>query len=421
MDQFPLELLRLIFTYLDLKTLRNAALSCRTFFNAFTGDEVLITSEILLRQIDYDVLPEAILVSKSWSLGTPSVDKGVAFAENLLHREPAPMKWNLADALPLAEFHEKISYLASQAAHEALEKQPRLLAMAESPVPTRQEMCRFERALYRFQLYCNVIGRLYPLEEDEFLDMFFEYFSTWENEQLACIEEHLVRVVSRPFNYLVEHDVTWGYLEVPYIDGHYLDHAQEILAGGIERIYHLSQALDYSQRHALLSRGEQRNDEPFGLCCFLSNGLEKGANPELVSPMLCLSEMDEEDKEIVCGKPFYKDPDPGPASMWEWVYRDSESGSLVANSGMMAERRWAFPFWDFSRVQAAGLLGDSEIPGPRSPWDPELEEYNTSERLTLLEESRRERTKIRLRGGTGFYSTQDLSKIKWETFSEGGK
>ncbi|TGJ83180.1 hypothetical protein E0Z10_g5582 [Xylaria hypoxylon] len=418
MDQLPLELLQRILTNLDLTALRNAALSCRTFFAAFKSTEVLITSEIFLRQINYDVLPEAILVNKSWSLGPPSVNKGIAFAENLKHREPAPAKWSLADALPLAQFHEKVSYLASQAAHEALTKQPRLLAMGEPPTPTYEEMCRFERALYRFQLYCNVVGRLFPLAEKELLDIFFEWFATWENEQLACIHEHLVRVVSKQlvaaFNYLVEHDVNWGYMRVPYIEGHWSEYAQGNLAGGIERIYYLSRALDYTQRHALLSNGEDRWDEPHGVVGFLSYGLEKGANP-LVPPLIELSEMDEDDKELVCGKPFYEDPDPGPASMWEWVYRNQEPGDLVANPGMLNQRRWAFPFWDFSRLQAVGLLGNPEIPGPRSPTDPELEEYGTPERLALLKESRRERTKIRESGGTGFYSPQDLSKVKWES------
>ncbi|KAI0424126.1 hypothetical protein F5Y09DRAFT_336019 [Xylaria sp. FL1042] len=414
MDKLPLELLQSILTHLDLEALRNAALSCRTFFNAFKSSEELITSEIFLRQVNYDVLPEALLVHKSWSLGKPSIPKGIAFAENLKRRKAAPTRWNLADALPLAQFHQKVNYLASQAAYEAFEKEPRLRAMGESPKPACVEICRFERALYRFQLFRNVVGPLFLLREEQLLDMFFEYFATWENEQLACIHEHLVRVVSRPFNYLVDHDVNWGYLRVPYIDEHWSEYAQGILLGGIERIYDMSQAIDYTHRHALLSRGEDICDEPFGIVGFLSYGIEKGTNPG-IPPLISLSKMDEYDKRLVCGKPFYKDPDPGPASMWEWVYRNQGPGDLVANPGMMTHRQWAFPFWNLSRLQAAGLLGDPDIPGPRSPRDPELDQYGTPERLALLEESRRERTKIRLQGGTGFYSSQDATRIKWET------
>lgn len=345
MDRLPLELLQRVLTHLDLKTLRNAALSCRTFFYAFKGAEEIITGQVLFRQINYDVLPEAILVNKTRHLAESSVSERIEFTKVHLRRgEPPPSKWNLADALPLARFHEKVNYLATQAADDALTRQPRLLATGESP--TCAEIYRFERALYRFQLYCNVVGRLYPAEELD--ELFFEQFATWENEQLACIHEHLVRAVSIPFNYLVEHDVTWGYAMIPYIDGHSSEYAQEILAEGIEKIYKLVQPLSgYAQWHALLSRGDDRNDEPFYLPGFLAMGLEKGANP-LIPPWVPLSEMDPEDKELVINRPFNKDPDPGPVSMWEWIYRDFEPGELVANPGMIIHRQWAFPFWDYS-------------------------------------------------------------------------
>lgn len=193
MDRLPLELLQRVLTHLDLKTLRNAALSCRTFFYAFKGAEEIITGQVLFRQINYDVLPEAILVNKTRHLAESSVSERIEFTKVHLRRgEPPPSKWNLADALPLARFHEKVNYLATQAADDALTRQPRLLATGESP--TCAEIYRFERALYRFQLYCNVVGRLYPAEELD--ELFFEQFATWENEQLACIHEHLVRAVS---------------------------------------------------------------------------------------------------------------------------------------------------------------------------------------------------------------------------------
>ncbi|KAI0412210.1 hypothetical protein F5X98DRAFT_379957 [Xylaria grammica] len=93
----------------------------------------------------------------------------------------------------------------------------------------------------------------------------------------------------------------------------------------------------------------------------------------------------------MCREPFYEDPDPGPAFMWEWVYRDLQQRELVANECM-----------------AAGLPGDPEVSGPRPARDPELEEYGTPERLAPLERSR-------IAGGTGLYSPGDSSKIRWAT------
>ncbi|RYC65996.1 hypothetical protein CHU98_g262 [Xylaria longipes] len=414
-ELLPIELLQEVLTHLDLKTLRNAALSCRRFFNSFKCAETLITGEVLLRQIDYDVLPEAILVSKSWNLGKPSVSREEIcefISNNLELREPAPTKWDLADALSLMQFHEKVSYLAAQAAHEAFKNEPRLTR--ESAEPTCAELCRFERALYRFQLYCNVLGGL-PLTEDEQFDPlsfeFFDYFAPWENEQLVCIHDHFVRVVSRPFNYLVEHGITWGYLQVDYIYAFISDQAQSILAEGIEKIYLLSQASGYMQWHALLSRGEERNDEPLSLHGFLACGLEAGANP-LIESWVPLGEMNEYDYGEVVEPPFYDDPDLGPETIWHLTYRYEEPGASVANPNMISSRKWAFPFWDFSRLQASGLL-DPEMIWPMSFGDPELDEYTSIDREEFLDDMRRERTKIWEAGGYGWYDHDDLSQVKW--------
>ncbi|KAJ8125610.1 hypothetical protein O1611_g8029 [Lasiodiplodia mahajangana] len=415
MDRIPVELLQKILAYLDLKSLGNAVLICRGFWDTFKSAEEVITTEILLRQIDYDVLPEAILVNMTWNLGIPSISKGIEFAKNLRHRQLPTTKWRLATALPIANFHKKVRYLAYQAAFEALERQPRLAR--ESSMPTRNEMRRFERALYRFQLYCNVVGRWSLPEQTELHDVFFKYFATWENEQLACVHEHFVRIVSlqrlEAFNFLVQHDISWGYLRIPYIDGHWSHYAQGILSRGLESIYQLSKAENYYECRHLLGRGGDKNGVPFCVRGFLSYGLQVGANSR-IPPQVRLSQMSEEDKAGVCAKPFYEDPDPGPAAMWRWVYRDAE-GKLVADPGMINHRGWAFPFWDLSRLQTAGLLGDPEIPGPLAPGDLGMERWRALENLNSLEESRRRRRQIRICGGTGFYDPRGKSKIKWET------
>ncbi|KAK7959029.1 uncharacterized protein PG986_003883 [Apiospora aurea] len=109
METLPLELVQRIFAYLNLASVRDAALSCRTFFDAFKSAEVLITSEILLRQIDPSVLPEAILVQKSWQLGKPSAGQATKFAQDhLSSRLPAPTQWRLVDALVLERFHRYV-------------------------------------------------------------------------------------------------------------------------------------------------------------------------------------------------------------------------------------------------------------------------------------------------------------------------
>lgn len=194
MEELPLELVQRVFAHLDLASIRNAALSCHTFLNAFKSAETVITSEVLLRQIDLSVLPEAILVEKSWKLGKPSAAQAIQFAQDHLStRAPAPTQWRLADALSLERFHRYVDYFADQYSAEAIGKQPRLLGLGK---PSHAELLRFQRAFYRFQLYCNVVGQR-ASEPQEMRDMFFGHFAAWENEQLACVYEYLMRVVAK--------------------------------------------------------------------------------------------------------------------------------------------------------------------------------------------------------------------------------
>ncbi|KAI3332203.1 hypothetical protein HD806DRAFT_479773 [Xylariaceae sp. AK1471] len=413
MEHLPSELIQRIFIYLDLKSLGNAALSCRVLLNAFKGAETLITSEMLLSQIDLDVLPEAILVNESWHLGDCSIDTAIEFAKNNLQsRKPAPLQWTLAEALPLERFHRYVNCLTADMSLEALKTKNRLLTPRE-PFIWAREMFRFERAFYRFQLYCNIVGKRFPVEDGELKDMFFGYFAAWENEQLACVHEFLVRIVATPFNYLVDHDVTWGYMGIPYIDRHFSGYAQEILSQGLEKVYHLSRASTYEQYRNLLKLGEDRWNEPGCVQWFLYRGLEKGANWYSPVNMDSLSYLDNEDRDFVIGQPFYNDPDPGPAHMWEWVYRDCLPDNLVANPRMISHRQWGFPFWNSSRLREAFLLGNPDIPGTVKSTELELEDYDTLERVAALAQSQELRAKIWVEGGTGFFSREDQHEVVW--------
>lgn len=139
-------------------------------------------------------MPEAVLVLKSSRLGEPSVKKGLDFdAKNLKDGQPAVASLSLADVLKLLRFHKKVSSLALRYA---------CAAIARLPVTAREkldhtEKCRIERALYRFQLYCNLVGPLIPVAGTEQREIFFNHFATFELEQLASIYEFLIGVATR--------------------------------------------------------------------------------------------------------------------------------------------------------------------------------------------------------------------------------
>ncbi|KAH8156028.1 hypothetical protein CIB48_g12219 [Xylaria polymorpha] len=434
--QLPLELIQRILSCLDFDSLCNAVLSCRFLFNAFKGAETLITGEVLLQHIDYDVLPEAILVNKSWGLFSceywDQLDHDVVMAgrvwngsfpfcdpieleEMLGRRESAPTKWTLADAFPLVQFHEIVSYFATRFAREALKKQPRLLETGE---PEHEELCRIERALYRFQLYCNLVV---PPPQIRCSDLrgdfqFFSYFATWENEQLACIHEYLVRLIVK-----LDHDITWAALKIAWIGKHSNGYAQGILMRGLTTIYDLCQASGYDEWHDVLSDGYDAMSGPRHVSNFLATWF---AENRLGPPSVTLSEMDEELKESVIGEAFYKDADTGPASIWEWLYRDRE-GRLVGHEDMRIYRQRAWPFWNLSRLKNAGVLENPNIPGPPGRGESRYGELGLEkiiydrERWLSLITSEKERRIIFLQGGRGWYGNQDTSQVIWGPHPKG--
>ncbi|KAK8118069.1 uncharacterized protein PG998_006350 [Apiospora kogelbergensis] len=411
MDSLPLELVQRILTCLDLDSLRHAALSCRTFLNSFKNAEVLITSEILLHHIDPSVLPEAILVNESFRLQNTSIDQRIQFAQNhLSKRIPASSRWRLVDALPLVHFHQFVDYLASSFATEAFDKQPQFSGTA---APSQVEICRFQRAFYRFQLYCNVVGRDVS-DEGALRDLFFDYFAAWENEQLACVNDYLMRLVAKPFNHMVDYDVTWGYMKIPYINAHYSEYGQYLISEGLENIYKLSTGSGYDDYHDILSNGEERIDEPLATMTFLNCGLERAANKESIIAIDILAELDEDDRQYVTGSPFYDEPDLGPVSIWEWVHQAALPGHLVANFRVRQHRQWAYVFWDCSRLEDANFPTDPNFLTEGPVTELELEQYNDPERLARLRATQRARTQGSrdLRGQIRPYKPQSLESAK---------
>ncbi|KAL2691237.1 hypothetical protein Neosp_001618 [[Neocosmospora] mangrovei] len=59
---------------------------------------------------------------------------------------------------------------------------------AENPLLSRTERIRIMRALYRFQLWCNLFGRSETgFDEVRILDMFFGLYEPWEVEEINSV------------------------------------------------------------------------------------------------------------------------------------------------------------------------------------------------------------------------------------------
>lgn len=96
-----------------------------------------------------------------------------------------------------------------------------------SKQPSRRENTRIKRALYLFQIYCNIVFQhetdFHPDKEIKrfrrsYLYTFFSSpFSPWVNEQLACMHDYLEEVLSEAFDEVAAHDMEWGKISVDWL------------------------------------------------------------------------------------------------------------------------------------------------------------------------------------------------------------
>ena len=197
----PAEIKQLIFELLaDIPSLRALISTCSILYYSFHESESSILARFLQRRISPSLMHPALATLKSsepitWSEKTAE-DLVTLYTKT--DKSPLLPKLTLHNALLLTEMNDHIQFFANSFASEALQHHPVTCLPEPIPAPiSPSELCRIERTLYRFQFYCNLmtlrkkrlLGRHGPsvvISDD---------FAPWENEQLACIADHLHKCV----------------------------------------------------------------------------------------------------------------------------------------------------------------------------------------------------------------------------------
>ncbi|KAH8582380.1 hypothetical protein B0O99DRAFT_603455 [Bisporella sp. PMI_857] len=264
-----------------------------------------------------------------------------------------------------------------------------------SAVPTQGETARIKRALYRFEIFCNVFRRTRPRVPvpDEYLDHFCCRFSPWENEQMGCIQDFLFRLVSPVVNELAAHDVAWGEFRVePALNPSSIT-LQGVLSLGLENLYGLGNAETYAQKLALLPF-----EHPPVRPDFLYRALGRAR--------LRNESKGEDNKFISSQRPFFTDPDSGPSDAWNWGYQRGSELDIVNHPDRMGLRRWAYVMWDLVRLNNSHIL--------RFPWQ-DNQNLLWQDSPSLVDEQWQEswtrRSEIYGRGGRGWWTSGDESQI----------
>lgn len=213
----PIHVVRLVLSQLDsMQSLGSAILSHSIFYTAFMEDTPGLVGDILSSQMDTRVLPFARAVHEAAAVSNFDLSKVWSFLDSRLHPMDfdadvwfrlKPFQLSPTVAAAISKFHAVVQHFAQDFVGRSIRsgKYPRKFRRQACRI-NDTEYFRVQRALYRFQLYCNLFYRntrdLTPdaarrQEIEHLLHMvFFRHFPQWENEQLACIHDYLERVLS---------------------------------------------------------------------------------------------------------------------------------------------------------------------------------------------------------------------------------
>jgi hypothetical protein len=140
----------------DASTLRSMALTCASFYDILKGAESMVTGNVVMNDVGIDILPEAIAALESRDLFLAPEELPEFASRQFKSRQVHQRLRRLSTALSMSEFYQHVLHFAADFAIIFVRSSS--LADSEIPAdwPSRSEKSRIKRALYRFEIYCNM-------------------------------------------------------------------------------------------------------------------------------------------------------------------------------------------------------------------------------------------------------------------------
>ncbi|KAI1658971.1 hypothetical protein F4813DRAFT_355275 [Daldinia decipiens] len=282
--------------------------------------------------------------------------------------------------------------------------------VAGSFVLSSSEYLRFCRAFYRVELYfclfrCrNSLGSV-PFHEHRF----FSNLPPWEKEQLASVQDFLELKLSQSSHDVLAHDVEFGELEIDYITTGDNNHFRQLwLSQGVDFIHRLMSESSYNSKKALLKSAFVAGK--VDLYEALISPPETDLNDDVP-----LSDYADEDLAALFPptESQDKDSDKGPFEAWRVAFNPLPRSAWVMLTNNYGLRERAYVFWDLDRIETYDMMKLFE----NTPEDSELQ--RAYDDMDEMRESFEERSKIWQKGGSGYWSKNDASRIVWPTWQDG--
>jgi hypothetical protein len=202
------------------------------------------------------------------------------------------------------------------------------------------------------------------------------------------------------FNEIAEHDIMWGEFNADYADISEPAIVEPILARGLSSIHSIVLADTYEDRYQLFYP-----DYVAYASHFLFEALN-AANER--DDALWLEDYTTDDELARITSPFFPDPDKGPADVWRWAHQEDSWAHFVNSPARRSLREWGYVMLDRSRLDEMSIFS--------TPWEESEDLPLTADeirRMVQREESLHRRSEIYRRGGSGWWSFEDESRVVW--------
>lgn len=216
--ELKLELMQRLDNFCSLSTLIHAIPS---FYHVLVHAKLTVLSSILKTAIQLPVVSDALTVLESSKLSNATSEEVRTILQNYKHGlenehttvliEPSS---SLATCVDIVRKHRLIEWFRQDLCRSNLPTPPLTNPQEPTdPLPvSTEENTRIYRALYRFELYCNLFrdANLYRLNTYEARTRLLKLWPSWEVEELSCIHNYLSRRLSEVLDEVAEHDVETG-------------------------------------------------------------------------------------------------------------------------------------------------------------------------------------------------------------------
>ena len=219
-----------------------------------------------------------------------------------------------------------------------------------------------------------------------------------------CRVTPLILIIPPAFNDVAEHDVKWGEYEIPFLDNEYPpgdDYQEYYISLGLDFLRKLINATTYDHRYQLLSSNWETEE-------YSMYQAMKVADTNLQNTRM--SSLTEEQKMDRFKLHNIQDVDKGPAEAWFWAYQHDWVSPGYFSRSQRDLRQSGYVMFDYERLVQWGLF-DQPFPALRPNPLEENERHSAIQRS--MRDSWTKRSRVWQRGGQGWWSEGDESRITW--------